>query len=291
MLTGNLISGNMIHMSGKLTSITSSKRSDSLRVPGASLHYEVRGAGPVLLMVHGGSGDASGFDAVAELLASDYTIIAYDRRGLSRSKLDDPDDEMTVEMNSDDAHRLLDHLGAGPAYVFGSSGGAVVGLDLVARHPEQVRRVVAHEPPAQYLLPDAAALERHVDELIETYHRNGLGPAMRRVVTELAGVPSIDRSHADTTEQRVKNPANAVFLFEHEFPMFHKYRYDFGALQAAKSRIVIAGGTGKQFPAYRSAVAIADRLGTSVVEFPGHHGGYGSHPKEFVEKLAEVLAE
>jgi len=275
-----------------MASINSKPKCDYLRAPGAILYYEIRGSGPLLLMVHGGSGDAGGFDAVADLLAMNYTVVAYDRRGLSRSKLDDPKSEQTVEIQSDDAYRLLNALDAGPANVFGSSGGAVVGLDLVARHPGLVRTLVAHEPPAQYLLPDAEALKKQHDELIEAYHRDGVAPAMRKVVAELAGVVDTDsRSGTDTTVQRIKDPANAIFLFEHEFPMFGKYRFDFAALKKTRTRIVIAGGTGKQYPAYRSAAAIAEILDSSVAEFPGHHGGYGSHPREFAERLAEVLAE
>ncbi len=162
---------------------------------------------------------------------------------------------------------------------------------FVARHSELVRTVVAHEPPAKYLLPDAEALKRQTDELIEVYRSEGVAPAMRKVVSELAGVGAVSPDGADTTIRRTKNPANAIFLFEHEFPMIDKYRLDFAALKKAGTRIVIAGGTGKQYPAYRSAAAIAGILGTSVVEFPGHHGGYGSHPKPFAERFAEILAE
>ncbi|MFF1644665.1 alpha/beta fold hydrolase [Streptomyces sp. NPDC058240] len=50
---------------------------------------------------------------------------------------------------------IVDALGADSADVFGSSGGAVTGLALVARHPARVRTLVAHEPPVMELLPDA----------------------------------------------------------------------------------------------------------------------------------------
>jgi len=136
-----------------MASINGKPKCDYLRVPGAVLYYEMRGSGPLLLMVHGGSGDAGGFDAVADFLAMNYTVVAYDRRGLSRSKLDDPKSEQTVDIQSDDAYRLLNALDAGPANVFGSSGGAVVGLDLVARHPATVRTLVARRATRPLLAP------------------------------------------------------------------------------------------------------------------------------------------
>ena len=65
----------------------------TLTVPGASIYYEVRGSGPVLLCIPGGPADASEFHNVAGELASFYTIVAYDPRGLSHSPLTGPFDD------------------------------------------------------------------------------------------------------------------------------------------------------------------------------------------------------
>ena len=83
---------------------------------------------------------------------------------------------------------LIAALDAGPVDLFASSGGALNALALVARHPEQVRTLVAHEPPTAQVLPDrdaalAAALDVH-----ETYLRDGTGPAfavtLRRILDD-----------------------------------------------------------------------------------------------------------
>src|SRR2546423_4335943 len=126
---------------------------DTLRLPGASVYYEVRGSGPVLLMIGAGTADAASFNGIATHLADHYTVVSYDRRGYSRSPLDDPEEEQCIETHSDDAHRLLAILSTEPAYIFGSSGGAKIGLDLAIRHPEQIQALVAHEPPVMELLP------------------------------------------------------------------------------------------------------------------------------------------
>jgi pimeloyl-ACP methyl ester carboxylesterase len=127
----------------------------TLRVPGATLFYRVRGSGPPLVILPGGDGAADSVDAVSDQLVDRYRVVTYDRRGLSRSRLDAPAEGLTLATHSDDAHRLLAALTTEPAFVLGSSIGALIGLDLVARHPEQVRVLVAHEPPAWELLPDA----------------------------------------------------------------------------------------------------------------------------------------
>src|SRR6266536_6055832 len=126
-----------------------------LDVQGAWLHYEVRGSGPVVLVVGSPMGAAS-FAPLAEALAVDHTVITHDPRGISGSRLDDPDEDTTVEQRADDVAAILDALRFESADMFGSSGGAVTGLALVTRHPGRLRTLVAHEPPLQVLLPDAA---------------------------------------------------------------------------------------------------------------------------------------
>ena len=105
--------------------MTSVKR-QALRVPGATLSYEVQGNGPLLLLIPGGGNDSHVYNGLVQHLASQYTVVTYDRRGLSHSILDNPQEEQYVEAHSDDAHRLLLELGSDyeSAYVFGSRGGA-----------------------------------------------------------------------------------------------------------------------------------------------------------------------
>ncbi|MFF6775784.1 alpha/beta fold hydrolase [Streptomyces sp. NPDC012637] len=153
-------------------------------VPGATLRYETRGSGPVLLLVPGGAGDAGMYDGMADrLAAAGYTVVSYDQRGLSRSPLDGPLADQSVAEWADDALAVLDAVspdGAGPAYVFGGSSGGIVALALLARHPGRVRRVVAHEPPLVELLADPAPYRDHFAEVRELQRTQGLGAAMAR---------------------------------------------------------------------------------------------------------------
>ncbi|MGN6175885.1 MAG: alpha/beta fold hydrolase [Streptosporangiaceae bacterium] len=65
-------------------------KTGTLKVPGASLYHEIRGSGPVLLLICGGVYDAAGYAGLAQQLADRYTVVTYDRRGNSRSPLDGP---------------------------------------------------------------------------------------------------------------------------------------------------------------------------------------------------------
>jgi pimeloyl-ACP methyl ester carboxylesterase len=143
-------------------------KAETLKVPGANIYYEVRGSGPVLLMMPGGPADAEAFRRIAGYLESDYTVVTYDPRGLSHSTLDAPvNDERIVQIFADDAHRLLSATSKEPAFVFASSGGATIALELAARHPDQVRTLVAHEPPSAILLPDPARVRAQSADIVE----------------------------------------------------------------------------------------------------------------------------
>lgn len=273
---------------------------NTLRVPGATLSYEVRGQGPLLLLIPGGGNDAHyAFEGIARRLADRYSVVIYDRRGLSRSTLDDPQEEQRVEVHSDDAHRLLAALGSDyePAYVLGSSGGAIVGLDLVARHPEQVHTLISHEPPT-HLVSEHDPIQV-MGSIRETYLREGIETALQQLVA-LPGLNpdghemDLEIPELVDQEQRDQFVNNATFLFEREFPMYDRYQLNFAALKSAstRSRIVIAGGASNhEDETYWSAVAVAERLGTPLVEFPGRHVGYMTNPAAFVQRLHEVLSE
>jgi len=93
--------------------------------------------------------------------------------GAGNSSREDTIQDVMPEQQADDVHRLMSALGGGPAYVFGSSGGAVVGLALVTAHPGQVRTLVAHEPPVVELLPDSAKVRAQIEDIYQTYRAEG----------------------------------------------------------------------------------------------------------------------
>jgi pimeloyl-ACP methyl ester carboxylesterase len=271
-------------------------RTERLKVPGASIYYEVRGSGPVLLMMPGGPATASAFQRIAEHLASHYTVVTYDPRGLSHSPLEAPvQDERIVQISADDAHRLLAATTKEPAFVFASSGGAVIALELAARHPEQVRTLVSHEPPAAALLRDPARARADMEDILQTYRTAGIGPAMQKfmVQTRTRGGPPPAPPGEPTAEMReamAQMQRNMDFWLGRSFRAVADYEPDFAVLKAGSSRIVPAGGQeSRDELAYEGAVGLAHGLGKDVVEFPGGHGGFDSHPAEFADRLRQVL--
>jgi pimeloyl-ACP methyl ester carboxylesterase len=271
-------------------------RTESLKVPGASIYYEVRGSGPVLLMMPGGPATASAFQRIAEQLASHYTVVTYDPRGLSHSKLDGPlQDDQIVEIFADDVHRLLAATTKEPAFVFASSGGAVIALELAARHPEQVRTLVSHEPPVPALQPDPARERAAMDEIVRTYRTAGIGPAMQKfmVQTRIRGggpPPPQGEPTPEMREAMAQMQRNMDFWLGHYFQAIADYEPDFAALETGSTRIVPAVGEESRGElAHEGGLRLAQRLGTEPVEFSGAHGGFDTHPAEFAARLREVL--
>jgi pimeloyl-ACP methyl ester carboxylesterase len=280
----------------------------ALDAPGAVLHYDVRGndasTQPVLLLI----GSPMGADGFATLAGhfTDRTVVTYDPRGAGRSKRTDGALQTTTEEQADDLHRLISALGTGPVDIFGSSGGAVNALALVARHPEQVATLVAHEPPAAQELPDHEQAMAACEAIHETYLREGFGPAMARFIAFVSYEGPIPAGFAD---QPGPDPASFGLpagddgsrddpLLALNMLSTPGYQHDFDALRAAPTRIVI--GVGEQsakMVAGRAGTAVAERLGTAPVTFPGGHDGflggeYGGmgKPDDFAATLRTVLA-
>ncbi|TMR90726.1 alpha/beta fold hydrolase [Nonomuraea basaltis] len=263
----------------------------TLDVPGAHLHYEVRGTGPLLFVI-GSPMDAAAFAPFADALASDHTVVTLDPRGISNSTLDDPEQDSTPELRADDVAAIMDALGAESADVFGSSGGAVTGLALVERYPGRVRTLVAHEPPVLELLPDAAERRAVTEDIIETYQREGVGAAwMKFMISAGFDLDAEGAPAGPPGEPSAQDLANSARFFLHELRPTTRYVPEVAALTAGPARVLVGIGAGSgNLVTYRTSVALAESLGTPPVEFPGDHGGFLGQPAECADVLRKALA-
>ncbi|MFJ9368927.1 alpha/beta fold hydrolase [Nocardia sp. NPDC101769] len=269
-------------------------RFETLRVPGATLYYEVRGSGPPVLFLPGGGGDAASADPIAEVLEDRFTVVSLDPRGYSRSVLDGPQQTQRVEVQSDDAFRLLDHLTDEPAFVVGGSAGAIVGLDLLARHPDRVRLLIAHEPPCFAVLPDAAEQRAMIEEVYTLFRTESPAAAGARFLAGISNAMKPSPVPAElpprAAEMWARLAANGPLMLEYELREFTAYLPDYQALAPMADRVVLAVGreTRGCLP-YRPAMEIARRIGREVTEFPGAHNGMRTEAPEFAAQLADTM--
>jgi pimeloyl-ACP methyl ester carboxylesterase len=282
----------------------------TIDAPGATITYDVREAdgatdAPVLMMI-GTPMDASGFATLSEHFR-DRTVVTYDPRGVTRSKRTDDADRSTPDQHADDVHRVIADLDAGPIDLFASSGGAVNALALVAQHPDQVRLLVAHEPPAAQALPDREEALAVAVDIHETYMRDGAGPGMAKFIAFSSFKGLIP---ADYTDQPPPDPAafgmsveddgerDDPLLAQNMISSTH-YEHDYDAVRAASTSVVVGAGVeSEDMFTYRAAVAVAERLGSEPVIFPSHHGGflggefgYAGDPDAFAVTLRKVLSQ
>lgn len=281
----------------------------TIEAPGASLTYDVRpGAStdtPPLFLI-GSPMAAAGFGTLAGHF-QDRTVVTYDPRGSERSTKADPTSPSTPDEHSHDLHLIIQEVGLGPVDLFASSGGAVNALALVARHPEDVRTLVAHEPPLASLLPDAESAKATVRAIERSYQTRGFGAGMAHFIAvtshrgpftdDFASQPAPDPAAFGMPTEDDGNRTD-VLLGQNLVTCTH-YEPELDALRSVSTRIVIAAGAESEGEmAHRGADAVAERLQTEPLTFPSHHGGFlgGEHgwtgePEAFAARLREVLED
>ncbi|WP_117214388.1 alpha/beta fold hydrolase [Allorhizocola rhizosphaerae] len=282
----------------------------TLDVPGAVVAYDVRrveGSSEPPLLLFGSPMDATGFAALA-VHFTDRTVVTYDPRGAGRSTKKVPGSESTPEQHADDVHRIIEELGGGPVDILASSGGAVNALALVARHPQQVRTLVAHEPPVSTAVPDREEALAAMKDLHTTYQRDGFGPAMAKFIALVGFKGPFPADYADRPGPAPSDfglptqddgSRDDVLLGQNLLTCSH-YEPDYDALRNGPTRVVLAVGVESEGElANRAAHAVAEKLGTKAVAFPSHHAGFlgpndygmAGEPEAFAATLRRVLSE
>ncbi len=280
--------------------MTQPAKSSTLNVPDAKIYYEVQGSGPVLLIIPGGPQDAGVFADVSRHLADRYTVVTYDPRGNSRSTFDGELEEQQLDVHGDDAAALIEMLSDEPAYVFGTSGGAQIGLNLAARYPERVRALVPHEPPCIMLLDDPSEALAADQEIYDTYRREGVEAAMAKFFAMTGLEDGVEQEDAppefaptpEAAEVFVRVSRNFEYWLAHGMMPLSLYQPDVDVLRAGEPRVVV--GLGEQSagqPIYGMGMVLAEKLGKEPVIFPGDHMGFSSNPDIFAETLHRAFSD
>jgi pimeloyl-ACP methyl ester carboxylesterase len=256
-------------------------------VNGVELYYELRGDGPPVLLVMGATGDAGHFDQLAELLADEFTVLSYDRRGNGRSPRPAGWAATSPEEQADDAAALLGALGLAPAAIFGTSSGANFALALVIRHPAAVRGVILHEPVMTSLTDDPAAVRGAAATLVKEGMESGGPPAaLERFWRLVAGETAWDDLE---TRLRGRMLAGADTFFGVEVGTFEAFLPDNETLAAITVPVrVLISDQGRR-PSHEAAGRLAERLGVDLTRTPGTHTPYHDHPNEVAQTMRPFL--
>lgn len=259
-----------------------------LKVSGAELYYETKGNGPVLLMIPGANGDHFIFTPIREILSKTFTVVTYDRRGFSGSKLvGEQDYSHRIDTDANDAASLIKHLTSEPAYVFASSSGALVSLQLMCLHSDLIKALIPHEPTALKYLPDGDKWKVAVQEIYDIYTKEGQGSAKEKFVNEL--IPNTKDGEFMKAGNGPETP-NTTYWFKYEVRQYPSTDFDTSKLEKNKDKILFCVGRDSvhTMPAW-PVTNLAKQFGTEVLSVPGGHLGYALHPAEFAQDFIEGL--
>ena len=267
--------------------------SGNLPVPHATLHYETIGTGPLLLFISGANGDANIWHPIARILASNFTVAMYDRRGFSRSLLsltEAQDYDNRLATDADDARLLIQHLSPGvPAYVLGTSSGAIVALELLALYPDVLKTVVSHEAPALSVLPDREEQFETQRAIYAAWRKGGAPPAL----VQFAKAYRSDGADIAGVVGMLESFANLMYWFERELLPYPLHEFDLAELGKNKDLLMLANGdaTDPTAPHLRANTVLGEEFGIGVETFPGGHVEYAIDPLGFAWALVGALAK
>jgi pimeloyl-ACP methyl ester carboxylesterase len=239
------------------------------------------------LLIMGATGDGGHFDTLADLLADEFTVITYDRRGNGRSPVPAGWETTSPAEQAEDAAALLDALGTGPAAVFGTSGGGNFALCLMVRYPERVRGLIMHEPGLYALVDDFEAVRAPLRALVqEALEAEGPPAAVERFWCYMAGEAAWDRL-APALRERLR--ATASTLLAIELGTYELYLPDDETLGAVAAPVgLLVGEDG--LPVFAEiARRLGERLGVEVASTPGGHDAYHEYPDELAAALRPFL--
>jgi pimeloyl-ACP methyl ester carboxylesterase len=261
---------------------------DVVAVNGTTLYYEMQGTGPALLCIAGTTGDAGHFVGIAARLADEFTVVAYDRRGNSRSPAPEGWSQTSVSEQADDAAALVQALQLAPAAVFASDAGGRIGLDLLMRFPHLLRGVILHDPVLPSVLHDAQPLTGAVQTAIQRgFQEKGLSGGVEGVFRYVAGDAAVAAIPPQTFERMLRN-APTIFTVERSRD-FANWCPAEEALAAVAVPVALL--VGRESPGFFGEMAawLARRLRIAVDTAPGGHAAYFDRATELAEALRSIL--
>lgn len=259
---------------------------------GTSLHYEVEGSGPPLVLVHGSFSDGSAWQPVVPGFAETFKVVTYDRRGYGRSG--PPSRLPTVQEHVDDLAALVRGLDLGPAHLAGISGGASVVFWTAIRRPELCARVAGHEPG--FMLPLLADLTTRA--IVEPIARkfDGVAELLDAGDFEAGAQAFVDGILAPGSWELMPEPIQAMFVrntpaFHAELRAFDAMYVDMEALAKTPAPLLLSDGAISE-PHFK---AIVDRLGARCPNLDRHtfatgHAPCWTEPAEYVSVITDWLA-
>jgi pimeloyl-ACP methyl ester carboxylesterase len=262
-------------------------RVPSIKANGAEFYYEVRGSGPSVLLIAGGGLDGGTFGPLAEFLAREFTVVVYDRRGLSRSPRPTGWSHTSVAEQAEDASALVRGIDVAPAAVVGNSLGALIALELLLEHPNMVLGAsLLDTGPLDSAIPNRRE-RMPMPDAVRSALASGGAEDQRAGFEALLDFLGIWDAMDAASRQRIIG--NAEVFFKYETPLLTSYRPDKVRLQANSKPVQVGAGEGTPALMREMAEWLASQLKVGVDRIPGGHLGYIEHPEDVANAIQPFL--
>jgi pimeloyl-ACP methyl ester carboxylesterase len=271
----------------------------TLQVCDACLYYEAFGTGPLLVLIPGAAGTGIVYSTIASYLSSRFRVVTYDRRGFFRSPISDSATKATLDtifiINAHDTAALIWHLSPKePVFVFGSSGGALIAIQLLTLYPALVKGVVLHEPMLISLLRPSKQKTVHEEssKVMEAYRTSGTAAASHiflRMISNDIELKAVKQSSVQKQLAPLADKGMSYFL-DIEFEAVLRYSFMPEQLQRHKEKIHLGKGadSNRELIIYPVGV-ISQHLERPVTSFVGGHTGYITDGRQFAKTLVTLL--
>lgn len=248
---------------------------------GTPIVAECAGAGPSLVIVHGGTGDHTRWTPLFPLFSSRFTVCAMDRRGFGGSG-DSADHSLLKE--AEDVAAIVNSR-PGRVFVLGHSYGAVCALEA-AFLTDKIAKLVLYEPPIQEVF-DPAVFSR-IESMVQKGDRD------QALTIFLTDVVRISPSEVAAMKARPSWPglAATIHLMLRQIRAMGAYRFDPKRMSALKVPTLLVTGSETASPTLKRAIgSLRDALPHQrVLVFEGEqHNAMDTIPRRFAEAVSDFL--
>jgi pimeloyl-ACP methyl ester carboxylesterase len=250
---------------------------------GTLIAVECAGAGPNLVIVHGGTGDRSRWKPLFPLFASHFTVCAMDRRGHGVSA--DSADH-SLQKGAEDVAAVVNSR-PGTVFVLGHSIGGVCALEA-AFLTDKISKLVLYEPPLQDRNHDAVATK--MENLIRA------GQSEQALVTFLQEIVMVSPKQIEEMKARSSWSGQVAGIGKQirEIRALDQYRFDADRLRGMKVPTLLLAGSKTASPDLKRAInSLMDCLPNhSLIVFQGQeHNAMDTVPREFAEVVTKFLLD
>jgi len=238
---------------------------------GLTIGYDVDGAGPPLILLHGATSDAArDFRGILPSLREAFRCYTPDARGHGRTRWDTAAGGFSADLLADDLLAFADAIGLDTFHLLGFSLGAMTALRVAVRVPERLRTmvVVGISPDRE---PRASVARRLMDPVridradpgwaadLSRRHDPGQGPGAWRALLPAIARDVATQSLLTPRQIRTIDPPTLVAVGDRDpfVPVDHAWRLSRSVLDG---RLLVLPDAGHEAFAERPAIA-AEALG------------------------------